>query len=187
VRPIPTPTLNSIDRKPGAWVMAQSMRRERVLWIAAGILLLILSSLTVALVRGYHLPILAAAVFGVGVLAVRRPAREFADRHLRLLGGAVAERRVGETLNELSSSGWRVLHDIEQRLEGNIDHLASGPNGVFLIETKHHRYKRGDLTKAKRQAAKVHDELGVYVTPVICLDDRSGGPFRCRTRAGWFC
>jgi len=64
--------------------------------------------------------------------------------------------------------------DIEQRGEGNIDHLVSGPTGVYLVETKHRRYQEHDLRKAKRQAAKLHDELRVRVTPAICIDLRRG-------------
>jgi hypothetical protein len=52
------------------------------------------------------------------------------------------------------------MHDIEQDREGNVDHLVSGPSGVYLIETKHRRYADDQLRKAKRQAAKLHDELG---------------------------
>jgi len=76
-----------------------------------------------------------------------------------------------------------VLHDIEQSGEGNIDHLVSGPNGVYLVETKERRYEDRHVVKVKRQAAKLHDELGVWVTPVICLYERQGGPFR--TQGVW--
>ena len=59
-----------------------------------------------------------------------------------------------------------------------------------MVETKHRQYLDGALLKARRQAAKLHDELGVWVTPVICLDERRDRePFRdkgvwivCRTR-----
>jgi hypothetical protein len=67
-----------------------------------------------------------------------------------------------------------VMHDIEQAGEGNIDHLVSGPSGVFMIETKLRSYNERQLSKAKRQAAKLHDELDVWVTPVICLAERTG-------------
>jgi hypothetical protein len=121
----------------------------------------------------------AASVVLLAIVLLARPhAIRYAYRHFRLLSGAVAERRVGETLEELRQQGWDVRHDIEQRYEGNIDHLASGPNGVYLIETKAHRYRDKDLAKVRRQAAKVHDKLGVWVTPVICLDDRQGRAFR---------
>jgi hypothetical protein len=59
-----------------------------------------------------------------------------------------------------------------------------------MVETKHRGYEIAHLKKAKRQAAKLHDELGVCVTPVICLDQRRDrDPYRregvwivCRTR-----
>ena len=106
------------------------------------------------------------------------------------LRGARSEEAVGETLAALTGEGYAVLHDIPQEFAGNIDHLVSGPSGVYMIETKHRRYQRGDLRKAKRQAAMLRDELGVWVTPVICLDQRRDrDPFRsegvwivCRTR-----
>jgi hypothetical protein len=42
------------------------------------------------------------------------------------------------------------MHDIEQGGEGNIDHLLSGPNGVYLVETKERRYDDRHLPKARR-------------------------------------
>lgn len=70
------------------------------------------------------------------------------------------------------------MHDIAQAGEGNIDHIASGPHGVYLVETKLRRYEDFHLTKAKRQAVKLKAKLGVWVTPVICLHQRRGDPFR---------
>jgi len=70
------------------------------------------------------------------------------------------------------------MHDVEQRGEGNIDHIVSGPTGVYLVETKARGYRPEQLRKAKRQAARLHDRLGVWVTPVICIDQRGGEPFR---------
>jgi hypothetical protein len=90
--------------------------------------------------------------------------------------GARAEEQVGLMLNELRRERFHVLHDIAQTHEGNVDHLVSGPTGVFMIETKYRRYTDEQLVKAKRQAAKLHDVLGVWVTPVICLAERRGRP-----------
>jgi hypothetical protein len=53
------------------------------------------------------------------------------------------------------------MHDIERPGEGNIEHVGSGPGGVFLVETKLRSYKDDQLVEAKRQAARLHDELGV--------------------------
>ena len=72
------------------------------------------------------------------------------------------------------------MHDIERPGQGNIDHIASGPGGVFLIETKLRRYEDYQLGKAKWQATRLYDETGVFVTPVICLHLRRGGPFEAR-------
>jgi hypothetical protein len=102
----------------------------------------------------------------------------------RWMLGAAAEDQVGRALNELRNEGFHVVHDVEQGAEGNVDHLVSGPTGVYLIETKLRRYDSAHLVKAKRQAAKLHDELGVWVTPVICLAKREDlEPFK--TQGVW--
>lgn len=53
--------------------------------------------------------------------------------------GAEGERRTGEVLALLASSGWVVLHDLHWpgRPFANIDHIAIGPTGVFVIDSKH--------------------------------------------------
>ena len=94
---------------------------------------------------------------------------EAADRWTR---GAHAESIVGFALEKLRSLGFEIVHDVPQAGEGNVDHLVSGPSGVFMIETKRWEYDEWHLRKAKRQAAKVGAELGAWVTPVICLARR---------------
>lgn len=168
-----------VDRRPGTWVRAQAARRERLFWfsLAAGFLGL---GIYVALVLGHRIGIVGAlVVLGVAALA-RHYGERFLDRTARWFRGADAEESVGARLNELRREGWILMHDVEQEYEGNIDHIASGPKGVFLIETKARRYEETQLTKAKRQAAKLHDELGVWVTPVICLYERRCKPFRAK-------
>ena len=86
--------------------------------------------------------------------------------------GFAAEQSVGTALNSLRAEGYDVMHDVEQRGEGNIDHIVTGPTGAYMIETKARTYQDDALRKAKRQAAKLHKELGVWVTPVICISDR---------------
>jgi hypothetical protein len=76
---------------------------------------------------------------------------------------------VGEALEDLRWEQYIVLHDIPFAGEGNIDHLVSGPNGVYLVETKFGSYLPVHLKKAKRQAEQLSDELGVPVTPVLCV------------------
>lgn len=168
-----------VSRAPGTWAVAQARRRRRRVWLCAGAFF-VAAGLMLVLALGHRVTTGAAALFLGVVLAAKPYADRFTDEALRWLGGARAEQAVGETLNALRHEGWVLLHDVEQRGEGNIDHIASGPNGVFLIETKQRRYQDVHLVKAKRQAAKLHDELGVWVTPVICLHERDAEPFRAR-------
>jgi hypothetical protein len=167
-----------VDRKAGAWAMAQSIQRERRFWLAASATLLLATAITFGLLTGHRLSTAASAGLIVLALLARPYATRYTDRHFLLLGGAVAEQRVGETLEELRNEGWIVMHDIEQAHEGNIDHLVSGPNGIYLVETKARGYQDDALRKARRQAAKLHDELGAWVTPVICIDKRNGRAFK---------
>jgi len=166
-----------VDRQPGAWVSAQAVRRQELAWLGIAVLFL-LTGVFLAVTLGHRGSIAGSFAFVAFVLGVRPYANRFVDDLVHWLRGARAERSVGETLNELRREGWVLLHDVEQTGEGNIDHIAAGPTGVFMIETKERRYQQGHLLKARRQAAKLHDELGVWVTPVICLHERRGDPFR---------
>ena len=49
--------------------------------------------------------------------------------------GAEGERKTEKALRPLERSGWRVVHDVQTGY-GNYDHIAVGPAGVFLLETK---------------------------------------------------
>jgi hypothetical protein len=67
-------------------------------------------------------------------------------RRIRL--GFEGERHVGEALNQLMLSGYRVFHDFlitdKPRSIRNIDHIVIGPNGVFAVETKTRRKVKGE-------------------------------------------
>jgi hypothetical protein len=57
--------------------------------------------------------------------------------------GAVGEQQLGRALGALVGAGVLVLHD--RRIPGsraNIDHLAVGPAGVFVVDAKRYRGKR---------------------------------------------
>jgi hypothetical protein len=61
--------------------------------------------------------------------------------------GSVGESTVGRRLDSLSKSGVTVLHDRRiPRKNSNIDHIAVGPSGVFVIDTK--RYQGAKVKKA---------------------------------------
>ncbi|MCL6577064.1 nuclease-related domain-containing protein [Kyrpidia sp.] len=66
--------------------------------------------------------------------------KENPDRLIdRALRGAKGEERVEEILSSLPDT-YRVFHDLPCPM-GNIDHIAVGPAGIFVIESKSHRGK----------------------------------------------
>jgi hypothetical protein len=166
-----------VTRRPGEWVSAQAQRRERRVWLVIGLAMTLVPLVAWVSLGVGNVPIalvLLAAMYGLYRIGDRQ-----CDAALSWIRGAHSEAAVGETLADLVRHGYTVMHDIEQDGEGNIDHLVSGPTGVYLVETKHRRYEVDQLQKAKRQAAKLAGQLGVWVTPVICLDRRaSRKPYR---------
>src|ERR1019366_1592746 len=79
-----------------------------------------------------------AASAGLVVSAVLRAFRRVREaENIRL--GLRGEQAVAEALGEAADSGFRAFHDLEDAKIGNIDHVAAGSRGVFLIETKARR------------------------------------------------
>ena len=104
--------------------------------------------------------------------------------------GAEGERRTNRSLQKLPD--YTVLHD--RKIPGskaNIDHIAVGPGGVFVIETKHYEGRvtvTGDdlLVNGRRRTRIVEQtwreavavqgalapelsRLGLDVTPILCI------------------
>ncbi len=100
--------------------------------------------------------------------------------------GAEGERKTAKALKPLLRMGWAVEHDVQQDGRANLDHVLTGPSGIFLLETKNlagtisvedgvlvarqfddpdeiYRYRslaprlRG---QAKELSARLHDESG---------------------------
>ena len=96
--------------------------RAPVLWLAPAVVLL--------------------AGFSVaGIWATLRTFRHYwtaQDYRLGLSG----EQAVAEALNEVADCGFRAFHDLQTEKLGNIDHVAVGTRGVFLIETKARRRRK---------------------------------------------
>jgi hypothetical protein len=164
-----------VDQKPGSWVAEQAARRSALVWLLGTGLFAIALFAFVLVVSdratfATSVIVIIAAV-GLGWVANRR-----SDDAIRWIKGANAEKAVGDELDRLKPE-YVVLHDIRQLGEGNIDHFVGGATGAFMVETKWRWFDDDDLRKARRQAAKIHDELGVWVTPVICLATRDQDPF----------
>ena len=78
--------------------------------------------------------------------------RERGDRYLGYFG----ERLVAEHLEPLKLQGWRIFHDVPASANGrrfNLDHVAVGPPGVIVVETK---------TRRKGGARPGFDDYKVY-------------------------
>jgi hypothetical protein len=98
--------------------------------------------------------------------------------------GAEGERLTARALQELPAS-YRVQHDLAMPgSKANIDHVVTGPTGVFTVETKN--YKSGVtitngrvfgsgrsldhvVQQARRQAAVIAAKTGTAVTPIVCV------------------
>ena len=65
--------------------------------------------------------------------------------------GLSGEQAVAEALNEATESGIRAFHDLQTDKVGNIDHVAVGTRGVFLIETKARRKRGGNNKQAAHE------------------------------------
>jgi hypothetical protein len=75
------------------------------------------------------------AVFGV-FTALWIVIRESPPRYVeRWQEGAEGERKTARALRRLERKGWTVRHDVQRRY-GNYDHIAVGPSGVYMLETK---------------------------------------------------
>jgi Nuclease-related domain len=87
--------------------------------------------------------------------------------------GAEGEEHVGSLLEELSGTGWRVIHDATLG-RGNVDHILIGPAGVFTVETKSHpgpvrvgRVHGATLSQAHAQRSAIERVTGLEVDPLI--------------------
>jgi hypothetical protein len=103
--------------------------------------------------------------------------------------GATSEQRTARLLSQLERHGWAILHDLAvPGSRANIDHLAIGPAGVFVIDSKqyqgrlqldptgrlwHGRYPLAPTMQAVSfeadQAAQVLPDPGVVVRPIIAI------------------
>lgn len=128
------------------------MDEDAILWLVmAGSVPVLLSLLavmaTALLPPAMHLAGLAlsGALFVVTfILSAGWFAGKTKESHDRYLG-YFGERMVGEHLDALKGQGWRIFHDVPGNANGhkfNLDHVAVGPTGVYVVETKTRRKGR---------------------------------------------
>jgi hypothetical protein len=97
--------------------------------------------------------------------------------------GAEGETATAARLERLSPRRWRVLHDLSiPGSRANIDHLAIGRTGVWLVDTKttrarvsagwrsvHFGDRRLDTETVRWEAQIASDRLGVRVRPIVAV------------------
>jgi hypothetical protein len=103
--------------------------------------------------------------------------------------GAAGERRTARLLAPLERHGWAILHDLAvPGSTANIDHLALGPGGVFVIDSKQYRGRLqldavgklwhgrhplaptlGAVSWEADQTAQALPDPGVAVVPIVAV------------------
>lgn len=144
--------------------LSQKFEEEAPLWVAvaagmpvlvAGAMLQWISRVPEVLRLGWVAltVVVFAGTFWLAVRLFAARTRESGNRYLGYFG----ERVVAEQLEPLKQEGWRIFHDVPgasaQGRAFNLDHVAVGPGGVFVIETK---------TRRKGNARPGFDDHKVY-------------------------
>jgi nuclease-like protein len=163
-----------------AWTRTLPWRVAVILGIGAGGG--VLGSLLVPRL-GLVLSLMAAVAAGWGLRFRLSPAARAWRR------GAAGERRTAQLLGPLERHGWAVLHDLAvPSSRANIDHLAIGPGGIFVIDSKQYRgrlqldpsgrlwhghYPLAPTLQAVSfeadQAARALPNPGVVVVPIVAV------------------
>jgi hypothetical protein len=148
--PAPAPTAPPVaagETRPGASARAEYRRRRAaeltgwtcgLPWRVALVAAAALAGQQLATHTGLLDPWLAALVAGIGAawrlrFRASQPTRAWRD-------GARGERATARRLHRLERHGYVVLHDLQvPGSHANLDHLAIGPAGVFVIDSKHYR------------------------------------------------
>ena len=120
-------------RRPGQYGAEVVNRRIGKFLIA----LAAIAGLPLILLLLVHAPALVVITVELAAIATmlvsERRVQQSLDRRIR---GVRGEQMVGAILDEMSTHGWRVMHDSSLGGRGNIDHIVIGPGGLFAIETK---------------------------------------------------
>ncbi len=96
-------------------------------FIVAGVVVLIFEGHALSWVAGMF----SGAFVGAWLVLRESPPAYVENWNL----GAEGERKTERALAPLKRCGWRIVHDVDARF-GNYDHIAVGPAGVYLLETK---------------------------------------------------
>jgi hypothetical protein len=188
--PEPTGRRTNVFGTPGASAMAQYRRRRAAEWAdylrtlplrLGGVALAGL--LTVLFIPPSRFAALAAITVAAGLAFLLR--FRVSPETAAWRRGTKGERRTARCLRRLGRA-WAVFHDLAiPGSRANADHLAIGPSGVFLIDTKHYRGRltltpegslwyghhplAGVLAVVRWEATVLSHALGATVTPMLCV------------------
>ena len=195
-RPVVAVRVRATVGRPGGSAQARWRQLRAAEWAAwTRTLLWRMAAIAVAGVGGGLLGSLLAPRLGLVVAALVAVAAGWGLRFrpspdaIAWRRGAAGERRTARLLAPLERQGWVVLHDLAvPGSRANIDHLAIGPGGVFVIDSKQYRgrlqldpsgqlwHGRYPLTPTLRagsweadQAAQVLPDPGVAVVPIVAV------------------
>lgn len=183
------------------FVEAKNRRAERIrrMWPpAVGVAIVLMLAAYLAVSAWLNEGLGALAAVGVAVILVLA-VTELPQVVDAWRVGAEGEEKTARYLDGLDTAGFVVLNDRRGAgYGGNLDHIAIGPTGVWVIETKSYRGEvviRGDrleindqprdkiIDQVYREAVAVQiamgdrlTDLGLTVTPVLCLH---------RAKLGW--
>jgi hypothetical protein len=164
----------------------ESWRRKTSPWLAVICGPLIVGGLVILVVDRQDLSWFGGAIAGIfmtGWIWIREsPPRYVEQWH----DGAEGERKTEKALRPLEKRGWTVVHDIQEARFGNYDHVAVGPSGVYLLETKNlqgivevrdgvtHLKRRHD-SQAVERFQRIHDRALAGATHIKGeIEQRSG-------------
>ncbi len=141
---------------------------------------------------------------GESAAEVARRLREKAQRQLEVAEqyekGTEGERATAEALSALPPESWTFLHDVRWpgRRRANIDHVAIGPGGVYVIDSKNWsgRVEIRDGTELRQDGRRRESavtgaaEAALAITPIIAgVTGHAVVPVLCFHReerlAGW--
>ena len=111
--------------------------RRRVLPRAAGVLIPLTTAGAALSVVGHGTVLWTGGLLVGGSLVLWLYVADSVPLNVdRWRAGAAGERRTERALRPLQRVGWTITHDLDLPGAGNIDHLAVGPAGVFVLDSK---------------------------------------------------
>ena len=118
------------------WLLFAAGLPATVAWVMLSVTLLLPTTLQLGGAAVTLVAVVAFFYFSAKWFAGKT--KEIGNRYLGYFG----ERLVAEHLEPLKARGWRIFHDVPGTANGhafNLDHVAVGPSGAFVIETKTRR------------------------------------------------